>query len=243
MSRAMPTGEKILRLARKHVGEKYVFGALAPKNNPHWTGPWDCAEFASWLVFQVAGKLYGCSRNAGDPATADAWTGFWARDAKSKGKRISVAQAARTPGAAVLRVPKGKVVGHIVLSDGQGGTVEAHSSKRGVIAHTLSNRRWDMGIRVPGIRYQYQAAVAVVKIKAPKTVIYRLKKPLMSGPTVKKIQRKLKQAGLHPGRLDARFGPKTQAAVVAFQASRGLVADGEVGPQTAKALRIRLPVA
>lgn len=236
-----PLGVQLLRLATRHVGEEYVLGAVAPKNNAQWKGPWDCAEFASWLVFQVAGKLYGCNRNSGDPATADAWTGFWARDARAKGKRISIEQAARTPGAAVLRIPKGKVIGHIAIGDGKGGTVEAYDRKHGVIHSKISGRRWDLGILVPGIRYQ--EAAGVVEVKPPKRVIYRLRRPAMSGPRVKEIQRKLKQAGFHPGPLDGKYGSKTQAAVVAFQVSRGLVADGEVGPQTAKALRMRLPVA
>ena len=238
MKTTKSTGEEILRQARQHLGEKYVLGALAPKNNPQWTGPWDCAEFTSWLVFQVAGKLYGCNRNSGDPATADAWTGFWARDATSLGKKISWEEAARTPGAAVLRVPSPGARGHIVISDGQGATVEAHSAKRGVIQHTLAKRRWDMGILLPGI--QYKMGTQAVEVKPPKALIYRLTKPLMRGPKVKEIQRKLRQAGFHPGSIDGQFGPQTQAAVVGFQMSKGLVPDGEVGPQTARALGVKL---
>src|SRR5207244_13293080 len=89
-------GERILQLGRKHIGEPYVLGALAPKNNPRWKGPWDCAEFASWLVFQAAGVLYGCESNSGEPASADAYTGYWARDAGDLGAKISVEQAMGT---------------------------------------------------------------------------------------------------------------------------------------------------
>src|SRR5260370_16589854 len=121
------TGESIVQLALRHIGESYVFGVLVPKNNPNWTKCWDCAEFVSWTVFQVAKVLYGCDRDNGDPATADAYTGYWERDAKSLGEIIPIEEAARTPGAAVLRVPQGHASGHIVISDGNGGCLATHS--------------------------------------------------------------------------------------------------------------------
>ncbi|MGH9579668.1 MAG: peptidoglycan-binding domain-containing protein [Terriglobales bacterium] len=234
----MPRGEKLLQLARPHIGEKYVLGALAPKNNPNWSGPWDCAEFVSWLVFQAADTLYGCDNNSGDPAKADAWTGYWNRDAKKRGSVISLDEAARTPGAAVLRVPAAQAVGHIVISDGAGGTIEAHSSKRGVITSTLANRRWDMGILVPGIEYRENPTP--VTVAPPTVLVYRLKQPRMKGAGIRELQRALKAASFNPGPIDGEFGPMTQAAVVAFQLSHGMVADGEVGPRTAKALGIEL---
>src|SRR5438046_6797189 len=110
-------GERILQLGRKHIGEPYVLGSLAPKDNPKWKGPWDCAEFASWLVFQAVGVLYGCASDSGDPASADAYTGYWERDAEALGVKIPVEQAARMPGAAVLRSPQPGATGHIAISD------------------------------------------------------------------------------------------------------------------------------
>jgi len=61
------SGPALVDLARQHLGEPYVFGSLAPKNNAAWKGPWDCAEFASWVLFQVAGILYSCNRDHGIP--------------------------------------------------------------------------------------------------------------------------------------------------------------------------------
>lgn len=55
--------------------------------------------------------------------------------------------------------------------------------------------------------------------------------------TVLDIQTALAVMGYDPGPLDGKEGPKTRAAVRAFQSDRGLVVDGAVGPQTAKALR------
>ena len=229
------TGDDILQLAIQHVGEKYVLGFSVPKDNSSWAGPWDCAEFASWITFQAADKLYGCDRDFGDPATADAYTGFWDRDARTLGQIIGLDQAAQTAGAFVLRTPAPGAIGHIVISDGKGGTVEAHSSQDGVIALSLSNRRWDMGILVPGIQYTQGPAVPVT---SPATTIYRLTLPIMKGDQVLKIQKALKAAGFDPGTLDAEFGPHTSSAVVAFQLDKGLTPDGEVGPATSQALGI-----
>src|SRR2546422_10238878 len=151
-------GERILQLGRKHIGEPYVLGALAPKNNPKWRGPWDCAEFALWLAFQAAGVLYGCASDSADPASADAYTGYWARDAEALGVKISVEQAMRAPGAAVLRSPQPGATGHIAISDGRGGTGEAHSARDGGIASTISGRGWGTGILVPEIEYSEREA-------------------------------------------------------------------------------------
>ena len=229
------TGNDLVQLARQHLGEKYVLGANAPKDNANWKGPWDCAEFASWLIFQVAGSLYGCEDDGGNPSTADAYTGYWDRDAKRLGQIITLDAAASTPGAAVLRIPPPGSIGHVVISDGAGGTVEAHGSADGVVALKLANRRWDMGILVPGISYTQNAPQPV---PPPATTIYRLTTPPMTGQPVRDIQQALSTAGFDPGTIDGEFGPHTNAAVIAFQLSKGLVGDGEVGPQTAAALGI-----
>ena len=234
-----PTGDAVLQLARKHIGEKYLLGIVTPKDNPSWAGPWDCSEFASWIAYQTAGTLYGCNDDAAPPSSADAYTGSWARDAGTLGVRISVDQAASTPGAFVLRIPQGTSMGHIVISDGEGGTVEAHSTKRGVIHSTMDKRRWDMGIQVPGI--DFTESSEHVTVAPPDVVVYRLVDPPMMDSTVKQIQRALKKAGLDPGGIDGIFGTQTQAAVIAFQLAKGLVPDGEVGPKTARALAVELP--
>jgi len=57
-----------------------------------------------------------------------------------------------------------------------------------------------------------------------------------SGPDVVELQKSLQSAGFSPGAFDGQFGPGTEAAVLAFQHSKGLAADGIVGPNTATAL-------
>jgi hypothetical protein len=62
-------------------------------------------------------------------------------------------------------------------------------------------------------------------------------KPTLSlgsgGPAVSELQSALNAAGANPQlSVDGQFGPKTRAAVVAFQQANGLAVDGVVGPQT-----------
>jgi hypothetical protein len=64
-----------------------------------------------------------------------------------------------------------------------------------------------------------------------------------TGDDVRRAQRALDRAGFGPGAVDGIFGPKTDAAVRAFQTARGLTVDGIVGPQTWAALPAQACVA
>lgn len=61
-----------------------------------------------------------------------------------------------------------------------------------------------------------------------------------SGPDVKALQQALASAGHDPGTIDGDFGPKTEQALIAFQQSAGVPADGVYGPQTKAALEKKL---
>src|ERR1041385_2549167 len=58
-----------------------------------------------------------------------------------------------------------------------------------------------------------------------------------SGPDVLTLQSALKQLGFDPQGVDGTFGAGTEAAVIAFQQSKGLTPDGIVGPNTMAALQ------
>jgi peptidoglycan hydrolase-like protein with peptidoglycan-binding domain len=227
----MPTGTGILERALKHIGERYEH-VLAPKNDPNWRGPWDCSEFVSWCVFQEAGLLYGCDDDHGSPAIAKAYTGYWERDAAAFDDKISVKEASGIAGAVVLRYPPaGGGMGHVVISDGTGGTVEAKGTNYGVVRDTLSNRRWDTGIRISAGGIIYNAAIQV-PLAGPADPVYYVGMPDMDPDKVIEIQTALGNAGYKLPKIDGYYGPLTAAAVQDFQAANGLVVDGETGPLT-----------
>jgi len=226
------TATDVFELAIKHLGEPYVLGARAPMGNSKWRGPWDCAEFASWCLFQASGQLFGCNQNS-DPNTADAFTGFWRRDAEKAASGVAVIVAKSTPGAFLLRFPASALIGHIAISDGAGGTVEAHSSATGVIRGKVDGRRWDMGVMPSMVKSEEPSTLLPT---VPPGLVLRLKQPNMKGAIIERLQRRLDERGFSPGDIDGVFGPHTAAAVHAFQLTQGLVADGEAGRQTLEAL-------
>ena len=57
------------------------------------------------------------------------------------------------------------------------------------------------------------------------------------GATPEKVQTALKNAGIYTGRVDGKIGPATKAAIIEFQKSHGLIADGVIGRRTWEALK------
>lgn len=66
----------------------------------------------------------------------------------------------------------------------------------------------------------------------------RVLKEGMSGQDVLELQEALLLAGFPAGNIDGAFGPGTEAAVLGFQRSQGLLADGIVGRRTLTALEL-----
>lgn len=55
--------------------------------------------------------------------------------------------------------------------------------------------------------------------------------------TAKQIQMALKNAGFYKGSIDAKIGPKTKEAIMAFQKAHGLKVDGVAGKKTLQELK------
>jgi hypothetical protein len=235
----MTTGAQLVALAETRIGEKYV-NVLVPKDNPNWHGPWDCAEFASWLVFQKSATLYGCVDNAGNPAIVEAYSGAWVRDAGG-GRLVASTEdeAVCTPGVFLIRRPPAPgQMGHIAVSDGRGRTIEAAGVGLGVRRGKVRGRLWHLFAKIPELSY---APTGHVEPPGLLPVLLTLETPNIRSPLVRKVQRALKDKGFDPGKIDGEYGPHTVAAVTAFQATHRLVADGVCGPQTARKLGVAWP--
>jgi N-acetylmuramoyl-L-alanine amidase len=229
------TGDNIVLLGDKHVGEPYAVGAKVPKDDANYKGPWNCTEFVSWLYYQTFGILYGCAENNGDPGGEDGYSGYWARDAHALGQIITIEEAKATPGAAILRFAGNGDVGHVAVSDGNGGTVEAHGKNDGITNSVVDGRRWDMGVLVPGVTYKPNP---IMPYRPPSITVYRLTHPNMVSTEIARIQAALKRRGFDTDGIDNIFGELTFQAVKLFQDSVGLNPDGEVSALTAAALDI-----
>jgi N-acetylmuramoyl-L-alanine amidase len=95
-----------------------------------------------------------------------------------------------------------------------------------------------MGIIIPDVVAHAAPDLPPIEI-ATRTL--RVESPLIKADIVKAVQKELQKRGFSPGTADGVYGPQTADAVRQFQAQKGLVADGEVGPATFKALKIPVP--
>jgi len=234
----MAFGDEIVALAKKHIGEEYRLGARARFLDPQFRGPWDCAEFVSWVVFQASGEriLLGCVPR--DPSRGNSYTGWWVDDAKKYGLIISIAAALKTAGAALLRGPTKKRVGHIAFSVGNGrNTVEAHSRKRGVIQGRTDpqNRGWEYGVRIPT---HNEWAALTRRASDPRFWFFRPTSLPTNDPRVAVIQQALQKKGFGELSINGRFTASLATTVAKFQEDNELVVDGMVGKQTLAALGV-----
>lgn len=123
------TAAEMLRLALKQNGDRYVFGHEVNLNDKD-PNTFDCSELVQWAVHQAGGSIPDGSQNQ-----------------RAATQRISVREAARTPGALLFNGH------HVAISVGDGvHTIEAMGSKYGVRIGTIGNRFEDGGL-VRGLKY------------------------------------------------------------------------------------------
>jgi cell wall-associated NlpC family hydrolase len=116
------TAQEMLKLALKQNGDKYVFGHEVKLGDKD-PNTFDCSELVQWAVHQAGGSIPDGSQAQ-----------------RAAVNKMSVAQAARTPGALLFNGH------HVAISVGDGvHTIEAMGSKYGVKIGTIGNRFEDGG--------------------------------------------------------------------------------------------------
>jgi peptidoglycan hydrolase-like protein with peptidoglycan-binding domain len=147
----------LVRKLLPHQGERYIFGAAVEKEHPDWVGPWDCAEFVSWGIYQVAGRHVGSRAGSKAPNGVpymNAYTGYFDQDLPGCATEITEDEAAEVPGCIALRVGRGEgQIGHIAVTRGGNQTIEAAGSREGVRSKRLKRRAWTSFWRLNFLQY------------------------------------------------------------------------------------------
>lgn len=81
--------------------------------------------------------------------------------------------------------------------------------------------------------------ICIYSSQASTTIKTTVKKSSNSTSIIKAAQQELKDLGYYTGTVDGSFGPKSKAALKAFQEDNGLKVDGELGPKSKAALGIK----
>ena len=98
----------------------------------------------------------------------------------------------------------------------------------------------DLSGRIETNLPRQQPAVAVGVAPVPVAVARPTGDVIRVEASPEQVQTALKNAGIYNGKIDGKIGPGTKAAIVEFQRSQGLTADGVVGRRTWEALRQHL---
>ena len=127
--------------------------------------------------------------------------------------------------------------GHIGVYIGGGEVVEARGFAYGVVQSALKDRGFTHWCRCPYI--DYEAPKTIQPPADTRFAVKRLLKtcvPMQRGEDVLWLQKSLAANGYACGAFDGLFGPKTKAAVCAYQKAKGLAIDGVAGRHTVTAL-------
>jgi len=192
--------------------------------------PW-CAVFVSWCAAQagiptsVIPKYHSCGEAIGWFKRRGRWrdrAGYIPKAGDiiffQNGDDRHTGIVTGYDGVKVSAVEGNTSGGSTMVSNG-GGVAEKHYSP-------LYTRI--LGYGTPD--YDAISGAVIVPPKPPELKSYLRRGS--KGDAVRTLQERLNRLGCNCGPVDGDFGPRTLEAVKAFQAARGLVVDGIVGPKT-----------
>lgn len=133
------TGMAVVAKAMTQSGDPYIFGYEVKLDDPN-PPAFDCSELVQWVCHQlgVTPEMPDGAANQHDHC-------------KNHGTLISVSQAVKTPGALLFRISEGG--NHVVISRGDGSTIEAKGKDYGVGVFGTSGRGWTAAGLIPGVQY------------------------------------------------------------------------------------------
>lgn len=228
------TGEGAAKFAKTMLGTPYIYGAKNQIVTQSMVNSWTrmypsvftpaylkkiktkklvgkrCCD-CSGLLYAYSGKLYG---------TAQMYS--------IATKRMSIKDWKKFPiGTSVWKE------GHTGIYIGNGYVIECKGIDYGCVKTKISDTAWTHGLLMPYIEYGEAADDVIYKVKGSNP--YTKAKPNLKkgskGVTVKWLQWELVESG-YPLDIDGSFGISTYNALVKFQKSCKIKADGIVGKDT-----------
>ena len=208
----MPTGNDLVSMAMAMRGKPYIFGYETRLSDPS-PKAFDCSELIEWACYRLGVFV---------PDGSGAQISYCSS--------ITVERGIRTAGA-LLHKP-----GHIVISRGDGTTIEARGRNYGVGVFTAARRGFTRAGLVKGIDYSNIVASPIVNWVTIAQAIEKSKKQILKkgdvGDAVKFLQVGLNNISGRGLAINGMFGTDTDQAVRDLQRWVGLTVDGIVGPKT-----------
>lgn len=229
----MTTAQKALQYALSKLGGKYS-QTFRWRNNPYTR---DCASFMH-SAYEAAGhkmKYTTSNTEVNDPGFDLLFPGKSADIGKKFYKWADIKAAGVTPQPGDLvfynqkaTTRKNKIT-HVAMVRDEKQIVHARNGTLGILLNSIDLYN---GTICAITRFREGGQTT----QPAKPRLLKLTDPYMRGEDVAQVQTRLVKLGYRLGTLDGVFGPKTHDAVIAFQRSQGLAADGIVGPKTLAAL-------
>lgn len=134
-SKGTKMAKDFIAFALAQKGDAYVYGATSTGENP---SAFDCSSLVQWAAAQVGISL---------PRTSDAQLNAC--------KPITVEEASRIRGA-LIGIRGSGPNGHVVISLGDGRTIEARGKKYGVVEGSVANRGFNAAGLIPNMDYGFR---------------------------------------------------------------------------------------
>ncbi len=194
-----------------------------------------CAQSIGRYVADCSGGIVTAIREV-DPDYRDQTADTFKARFKQSGPISTIPEV---PGVALWRS------GHIGVYVGGGKLIEFKGTDYGCVESNLKGSKFTLwgflaDVAYPGelLTKAEEQAPAATPVMRPEPRTLMLADPMMKGDDVLALQAALEARGFDLGTIDGTFGPKTEAAVIAFKMRYLLDVDGSVGPQTRKELRL-----